>query len=264
MGKVFVVTSGKGGVGKTTTVANLGISLARFGRSVVMIDADIGLRNLDLIMGLENRIVYDLVDVIEGGCRLRQALIKDKRFRGLYLLPAAQTRDKSAIVPEEMRDLCRVLRRDFDFVLVDCPAGIEQGFRNSVAGAEEAVVVTTPEVAAVRAADRVIGLLQVAGIKEPRLVINRIRPRMVRRGDMLETEDILEILSIPVLGEIPEDEGVISAANRGEPLAVRGKGRTALCFAEMAEQMCAVPESKSVEVNISIFDRLLQRLGLGA
>ncbi len=217
MSECIVVTSGKGGVGKTTTTANLGVALGLLGNKVVVVDADIGLRNLDVILGLENRIVYDLVHVIEGECRLKQALIKDKRCKGLFLLPAAQTRDKNSVNPEQMSELITQLKEDFDYVLVDCPAGIEQGFRNSVAGADRAIVVTTPEISAIRDADRIIGLVEAAELPEPRLVINRFRSKMVARGDMMDTDDILEILAIPLVGIVPEDEEIIVTSNRGAP-----------------------------------------------
>jgi len=217
MGEVIVVTSGKGGVGKTTTTANLGAVFALLGRRVVLVDADIGLRNLDVVMGLENRIVYDLVDVTEGNCRLKQALIRDKRYDTLYLLPAAQTREKTAVSPAQMKQLCSDLAQDFDYVLIDCPAGIEQGFKNAIAGADRAVVVTTPEVSAVRDADRVIGLLEAEGKSNPKLIINRIRPHMVKRGDMMDIDDIIEILAIDLIGVIPEDEYIVISTNRGEP-----------------------------------------------
>ena len=217
MGEVVVVTSGKGGVGKTTTTANIGTGLALLNRKVVLVDTDIGLRNLDVVMGLENRIVFDLVDVVNGNCRLKQALIKDKRFEDLYLLPAAQTKDKTAVSPQQMVELCAQLKEEFDFVIIDCPAGIEQGFKNAVAGAEKAVVVTTPEVSAVRDADRVIGLLEAQELRGPRLIINRLRPSMVRRGDMMDIDDMLEILAIDLLGVVPEDECIVISTNRGEP-----------------------------------------------
>ncbi|MDI3269839.1 MAG: septum site-determining protein MinD, partial [Bacillota bacterium] len=217
MGTAIVVTSGKGGVGKTTTSANVGSALAQAGRKVVLVDADIGLRNLDLVMGLENRIVYDLVDVVEGYTRLKNALIRDKRFAELYLLPAAQTKDKTAVTPEQMRRVVEELKEDFDYVIMDCPAGIEQGFRNAIAGADEAIIVTTPEVAAVRDADRIIGLLEAEGLTRPKLVINRIRPQMVRRGDMMEIDDILDILAIDLIGVVPDDEFIVVSTNRGEP-----------------------------------------------
>ncbi|MFA5383203.1 MAG: septum site-determining protein MinD, partial [Eubacteriales bacterium] len=203
MGEVIVITSGKGGVGKTTTTANLGTGLASMGHQVVLIDTDIGLRNLDVLLGLENRIVYDLTDVIGGNCRLRQALIKDKRYEGLYLLPAAQTKDKTAVNPEQMKQLCEDLMKEFEYVLIDCPAGIEQGFRNAIAGAQKAIIVTTPEMAAVRDADRVIGLLEAAELRKPVLIINRLRPKMIRHGDMMSMEDIIDILAIELLGIVP-------------------------------------------------------------
>ena len=217
MGEVIVVTSGKGGVGKTTTTANIGTGFALQDKKVAIVDADIGLRNLDVVMGLENRIVYDLVDVAEGNCRLKQALIKDKRYDKLYLLPAAQTRDKDAVTPDQMKALCQELAQDFDYVLVDCPAGIEQGFKNAIAGADRAVVVTTPEVSAVRDADRIIGLLYAEGKPAPQLVVNRIRPHMVKKGDMMDIDDIVDILAIDLIGVIPEDEYIVVSTNRGEP-----------------------------------------------
>ncbi len=185
MSQVIVITSGKGGVGKTTTTANLGVGLAQAGKKVVLIDTDIGLRNLDVVLGLENRIVYDLVDVVTGVCTPKQAAIKDKRYDGLFLIPAAQTKDKDAVSVEQMKELCEKLKKDYDFVIIDCPAGIEQGFKNAIAGADKALVVTTPEVSAVRDADRIIGLLEANEIEDHYLVINRIRPDMVKRGDML-------------------------------------------------------------------------------
>lgn len=217
MGEVIVITSGKGGVGKTTTTANLGTGLTKLGYKVAVVDADIGLRNLDVVMGLENRIVYDIVDAVEGVCRLKQALIKDKRYEGLYLLPAAQTRDKNAITPEQMQNLAAQLRESFDYVLIDCPAGIEQGFKNAIAGADRAIVVTTPEISAVRDADRIIGLLEAAEITEPRLIINRIRIDMVKKGDMMNIEDMIDILAIDLIGVIPDDETIVISTNKGEP-----------------------------------------------
>lgn len=218
MGKSYVVTSGKGGVGKTTAVANIGTGLAIRGYNVVLVDTDIGLRNLDLLLGLENRIVYNIVDVAEKRCQLRQALIKDKRLSNLYLLPAAQTREKDAINRNQMIEIIESLRPSFDYILIDCPAGIEQGFKNAIAGADTAIVITTPEVAAVRDADRVIGLLEANGFNDPLLIINRVRPEMVRKGDMLGIEDVLEILAIKLLGIIPEDEEIIVSVNKGEPI----------------------------------------------
>ncbi len=217
MGEVIVVTSGKGGVGKTTTTANIGTALALHGRKVVLVDTDIGLRNLDVVLGLENRIVYDIVDVIEGFCRLRQAVIKDKRFENLFLLPAAQTRDKTAVSPSQMITLCDEMKKDFDYVIIDCPAGIEQGFKNAIAGAQKAIVVTTPEVSAVRDADRIIGLLEANEIRDPGLLINRVKPDMIRRGDMMSIDDIIDILAVSLVGIVPDDEKILISTNKGEP-----------------------------------------------
>ena len=218
MSEVIVITSGKGGVGKTTTSANIGCGLALTGKKVALVDADIGLRNLDVVMGLENRIVYDLVDVVEGNCRLKQALIKDKRYNGLFLLPAAQTRDKDAVSPEQMQKLCESLKEEeFDYIIIDCPAGIEQGFKNAIAGADRAIVITTPEVSAVRDADRIIGLLEASGLNDPTLVLNRLRVDMVKRGDMMSIDDVTEILAIEILGVVPDDESIVVATNKGEP-----------------------------------------------
>ncbi|MCL2350566.1 MAG: septum site-determining protein MinD [Defluviitaleaceae bacterium] len=217
MGEIIVVTSGKGGVGKTTTTANIGCGLASAGKSVVLIDADIGLRNLDVIMGLENRIVYDLVDVVLGNCRIKQALIKDKRFENLYLLAAAQSKDKDAVSPEQMVKLVASLVDDHDYIIIDCPAGIEQGFRNAVSAANRAIVVAVPEVTSVRDADRVVGLLEADDFKNIQLVLNRLRPEMVKRGEMLSLEAVVEVLSIDVLGIVPDDESIIISSNNGEP-----------------------------------------------
>ena len=218
MGEVIVVTSGKGGVGKTTTTANVGTGLAKLDKKVVLIDTDIGLRNLDVVLGLENRIVYNLVDVIEGNCRIKQALIKDKRYPNLYLLPSAQTRDKSAVNPEEMKLLCDQLKGEFDYIIMDCPAGIEQGFKNAIAGADRALVVTTPEVSAVRDADRIIGLLEANEMKRTDLIVNRLRVDMVARGDMMSSDDVVDILSINLIGVVPDDERIVVSTNNGEPL----------------------------------------------
>jgi septum site-determining protein MinD len=218
MGEVIVVTSGKGGVGKTTTTANVGTGLAMLDKKVVLIDTDIGLRNLDVVMGLENRIVYNLVDVIEGNCRIRNALIKDKRFPNLYLLPSAQTRDKDAVSPEQMKKLALELKEEFDYILMDCPAGIEQGFHNAIAGADRALVVTTPEVSAVRDADRIIGLLEANEMDETFLIVNRLRMDMVKRGDMMSSEDVMEILAVDLIGVVPDDENIVISTNQGEPL----------------------------------------------
>ena len=237
MSQVIVVTSGKGGVGKTTTSANIGTALNLLGKKVVLLDADIGLRNLDVVMGLENRIVYDLVDVVEGRCRIKQALIKDKRYEGLYLLPAAQTRDKDAVSPEQMKKLCDTLKEDFDYIIVDCPAGIEQGFKNAVAGADRALVVTTPEVSAVRDADRIIGLLEANGISNIQLIINRVRMNMVKRGDMMAMDDVVEILAINLLGVVPDDENIVITTNRGEPAVSAKNALAGKAFRNIADRI---------------------------
>ena len=218
MGEVIVITSGKGGVGKTTTTANLGSSLAEAGKKVVLVDTDIGLRNLDVVMGLENRIVYDIVDVVEEKCKLRQALIKDKRFEELFLLPAAQTRDKSAINEEQMKELTKKLKEDFDYILIDCPAGIEQGFKNAIAGADRAIVVTTAEISAIRDADR-------------------IRPNMVRKGEMMEVDDIVDLLSVDLIGVVPDDEYIITQTNKGEPVIKNKKAPSGKAYIEIARRI---------------------------
>lgn len=237
MGEVIVITSGKGGVGKTTTTANIGTGLALKNKSVVLIDADIGLRNLDVVMGLENRIVYDIVDVVEGRCRTKQALIKDKRYNGLYIIPAAQTRDKNAVSPEQMKKLTAELKKEFDYILIDCPAGIEQGFKNAVAGADKAIVVTTPEVSAVRDADRIIGLLEANDIKEPQLIVNRIRPQMIKKGDMMTVDDILDILAIGLIGIVPDDENIIISTNRGEPAVADEKSKAGQAYRNITSRI---------------------------
>ena len=237
MGEVIVITSGKGGVGKTTTTANLGSAIALCGKKVVLVDTDIGLRNLDVVMGLENRIVYDIVDVVEGKCKLRQALIKDKRFEDLFLLPAAQTRDKSAVNEEQMKELTDKLKEEFDFIIVDCPAGIEQGFKNAIAGADRAIVVTTAEISSIRDADRIIGLLEAAEIKNPELVINRLRPNMVKRGEMMDVEDIVDLLSIELIGVVPDDEYIITQTNKGEPVIKNKKAPSGKAYLETAKRI---------------------------
>ncbi len=218
MSEVIVVTSGKGGVGKTTTSANVGTGLAKLNKKVVLIDTDIGLRNLDVVLGLENRIVYNLVDVVEGNCRAKQAMIKDKRYENLYLLPSAQTRDKNSVTPEQMKKLVDELREEFDYIILDCPAGIEQGFKNAIAGADRALVVTTPEVSAIRDADRIIGLLEANEMKKTDLIVNRIRMDMVKRGEMMSIEDVLDILAVNLIGAVPDDENIVISTNQGEPL----------------------------------------------
>lgn len=235
--KVVTITSGKGGVGKTTTTANLACALASEGQKVVCIDADIGLRNLDVVLGLENRIVYDLVDVVEGRCRIRQAMIRDKRLPDLYLIPAAQTRDKSAVSPSDMVRLSNELREDVDWILIDSPAGIERGFRNAIAPADLVVVVTNPEVSSVRDADRIIGLVEAEEKGPAQLIINRIKPSMVKRGDMISIEDVLELLAIKLIGIVPEDENVIIGTNRGAPVALDGKNKAGQAFRNIAKRL---------------------------
>ena len=255
-GRIITITSGKGGVGKTTATANLGVALALRGQRVVSIDADIGLRNLDVVMGLENRIVYDLVDVVEGRCRLRQAMVRDKRLPELYLLPAAQTRDKTAVQPEQMVEVCEDLRSSFDFILIDSPAGIEQGFRNAIAPADEAVIITTPEVSAVRDADRIIGLIEAAEKEPMRLVLNRLRPEMVKREDMLSIEDVLDVLAITLLVVVPEDEEIIVATNRGRPLAMDGRSRAGQAFNNIARRILGEDVPLMSLEKDTLFDRV--------
>lgn len=220
MSRIIVITSGKGGVGKTTCTANLGMALAQQGRRVVVIDADFGLRNLDLLLGLENRIVYTAMEVLAGECRLEQAIVRDKRQPRLSLLPAAQNRMKEVVTPQQMQELVNMLTPKYDYILIDSPAGIEQGFQNAIAPAQEAIIVTTPEISAVRDADRVIGLLEAHNVKSIHLIVNRIRPQMVQADEMMSVQDVEEILAIPLMGIIPDDEKVIVSTNRGEPLVL--------------------------------------------
>jgi septum site-determining protein MinD len=236
-GKTIVITSGKGGVGKTTSSANIGTALAMQGNKVCLIDADIGLRNLDVVMGLENRIVYDIVDVVENNCRLEQAMIRDKRYDGLYLLPAAQTRDKTSVTPFQMKELVDELKEEMDYVVVDSPAGIEQGFKNAIAGADRAIIVTTPEISAVRDADRIIGLLEAEGLRDPEVIINRIRADMVERGDMMGIDDMIEILAIDLIGIVPEDEGIVVSTNKGEPIALNDKAKAGQAYRNIARRI---------------------------
>ena len=246
MAKVICITNQQGGVGKTTTTANLGSALALRGRKVALVDTDIGLRNLDVVMGLENRIVYDIVDVVEEKCKLRQALIKDKRFKDLYLLPAAQTRDKSAINEEQMKELISKLKEEFDYILIDCPAGIEQGFKNAIAGASRAIVVTTAEISAIRDADRIVGLLEASEIKNPELIVNRIRPAMVKKGEMMDVDDIVDLLSIDLIGVVPDDEYIITQTNKGEPVVTNSKAPSGKAYLEIARRILG----ENIEVNI--------------
>lgn len=235
--KAIVVTSGKGGVGKTTVVANLGCGLALLGRKVALVDADIGLRNLDIVLGLENRIVYDIVNVVEGKCELRKALIRDKRFDNLFLLPAAQSRDKEAVTPEQMKALISELKKEFEYVLIDCPAGIEHGFKNAVSGADSAIIVTNPEVSSVRDADRIVGLLEAEGLGAPSLIINKIRVDLVRRRDMLDIDDILELLAIKLLGIVPDDERIIVSTNKGEPVTLDAASKAGEAFRNISKRL---------------------------
>lgn len=237
-GRVIVITSGKGGVGKTTTSANIGTALAKAGQKVVLIDTDIGLRNLDLLLGLENRIVYTIVDVVEERCKLKQALVKDKKNPNLCLLAAAQTRDKSSVNQEQLKAICEELKEDNDFILVDCPAGIEQGFQNAVAGATEAIVVTTPEMSAVRDADRIIGLLEAKEeIETYQLLLNRVRPNLIKSNDMMSVDDVVDILSCNLIGIIPEDVGVITSTNKGEPIVNDDKSLAGKAYQNVARRI---------------------------
>ncbi len=263
MGEAIVVTSGKGGVGKTTSSANVGTALALLGKKVCMVDTDIGLRNLDVVMGLENRIIYDLIDVAEGRCRLNQALVKDKRFDELYMLPAAQTKDKDAVNPEQVRDIILELKKDYDYIIIDCPAGIEHGFRNAIAGADRAIVVTTPENAAVRDADRVIGILEQEKIPA-KLLINRIRTAMVKNGEMLDVNEICQVLAIDLVGIVPDDEKVIVAANSGEPTVMNPASRAAIAYRNVARRILGdmVPLMQ-LDEKTGAFKRFRKFLGIG-
>lgn len=257
MSKVIVITSGKGGVGKTTSTANIGSALSQLGKKVVIVDADIGLRNLDVVMGLENRIVFDIIDIIEKRCTYQKAMIRDKRFETLFLIPAAQTRDKDAIKPEQMKELCDELKKEFDYVLIDCPAGIENGFKNAVAGADEAIVVTTPEVSAVRDADRIIGLLESSEIHNPKLIINRIRLEMVKQGNMLNVEDMLDILRIDLLGIVPDDEHIVISTNKGEPVILEDMGLASKAYKNIAKRL----EGENVEfVNLDVQETFFDKI----
>jgi septum site-determining protein MinD len=265
MGEAIVITSGKGGVGKTTTSANIGTALALSGKRVCLVDTDIGLRNLDVVMGLENRIIYDIVDVVEERCRLHQALIKDKRFECLMLLPAAQTKDKDAVNPEQMKVIVKELKEDYDYVIIDCPAGIEQGFKNAVAGADKAIVVTTPETSAVRDADRVIGLLEQEKIEAPKLIVNRIRNHMMANGDMLDVDEIVSILAIELIGIVADDDDVIKASNKGEPVAFQPTSRASIAYRNIARRILgeSVP-LMSLADNKGMFTKVKKFFGIRA
>ncbi|WP_025027406.1 septum site-determining protein MinD [Caldalkalibacillus mannanilyticus] len=263
MGEAIVITSGKGGVGKTTTSANIGTALALQGKKVCLVDTDIGLRNLDVVMGLENRIIYDLVDVVEGSCRLKQALIKDKRFDELYLLPAAQTKDKDSVQPEQIAKIISELKQDHDYIIIDCPAGIEQGFKNAVAGADQAIVVTTPEISAVRDADRIIGLLESVKIGSPKLIINRIRPQMMKKGEMLDVDEIANILAIDLIGIVPDDEQVIKSTNTGEPTVMNPDSKASLAYRNIARRILgdSIP-LMNLEEQKGVFSKMKRLFGM--
>lgn len=266
MGEAIVITSGKGGVGKTTTSANIGTALALQGKRVCLVDTDIGLRNLDVVMGLENRIIYDLVDVVEGRCKIHQALVKDKRFDDhLYLLPAAQTSDKTAVQPEQMKKLVNELKQDYDYIIIDCPAGIEQGYKNAVAGADKAIVVTTPEVSAVRDADRIIGLLEKEeNVEAPKLVINRIRSHMMKNGDMLDVDEITTHLSIDLIGIVADDDEVIKASNHGEPIALNPNSKASIAYRNIARRILgeSVPLQQLDNENKGVFSKIKKFFGV--
>lgn len=263
MSTAIVITSGKGGVGKTTSSANIGTALALQGKKVCMVDFDLGLRNLDIVMGLENRIIFDIVDVIMGTCDLAQALVHDKRVSGLALLPAAQHRDKTAITPEQSKQVVDQLLGLYDFVILDCPAGIEQGFKVAVAGAEQAIVVTTPENTSVRDADRVIGMLESAQIRSPKLVINRIRPKMVQSGDMLDIDEIVQLLGIDLLGVVPDDEAIIGNANKGEPTVLKPDSKASMAYRNIARRILGdtVPLMALDEQPAGLWSRMKRLMG---
>lgn len=263
MGEAIVITSGKGGVGKTTTTANIGTALALMDKKVCLIDTDLGLRNLDVVMGLENRIIFDLVDVIEGRCKLQQALINDKRFECLSLLPAAQISDKLSVTPEGMIDIVAELKQEYDYIIIDCPAGIEQGFQSAIAGADKAIVVTTPEQSSVRDADRIIGLLESEDMERPRLVVNRIRNHMMESGDMLDVEDIVQTLAIDLIGIVLDDDLVIKATNHGKPVAFDPKSKASIAYRNIARRILgeSVP-LQSLEEQKSIFQKVKSFIGL--
>ncbi|WP_079530408.1 septum site-determining protein MinD [Halobacillus hunanensis] len=265
MGEAIVITSGKGGVGKTTTTANLGTALALQNKKVCLVDTDIGLRNLDVVMGLENRIIYDIVDVVEERCKTKQALITDKRFDCLHLLPAAQTSDKSAVTPEGIKAIVDELKQDYDYVIIDCPAGIEQGYKNAVSGADRAIVISTPEKSSVRDADRIIGLLEQEDIEPPKLVINRIRNHLMKNGDMLDVDEIVNILSIDLLGIVIDDDAVITGSNKGEPVALQPNTKSSLAYRNIARRILgeSVP-LLSLEEDLTLMAKVKRFFGLRA
>ena len=262
MSQIIVITSGKGGVGKTTTTANIGVGLAMRGSKVALIDTDTGLRNLDLLLGLENRILYDLVDVTSGRVQYKKALVRHKKYENLYLLPTSQIKDKSAVNPEQLVKLCAEMKKDFDFIIIDCPAGIEQGFKTAIAAADTAIVVTMPEISAVRDADKIIGELGRADKENIKLIVNRIRPQMVEKGDMLDMGDIDEILSIGCIGQIPDDEKVVVATNRGEPAITMNDSVAGQAYKNIVARLCGenVPFLKPQKEGF--FARLKKLFGL--
>lgn len=262
-GKVIVITSGKGGVGKTTATASIGAALAREGKKVAVVDMDIGLRNLDVVMGLENRVVFNIVDVVQDKCRITQAAIKDRRIDNLFLIPASQSDNKNAVTPAQMTEVCKELKKEFDFILMDCPAGIEQGFENAVAGADEAVVICTPEVSSIRDADRIIGLLYSKNIT-PKLVVNRIIPAMVEKGDMLSHEDVVEVLSVDLIGLVEMDDQVIVSTNTGSPLVMNKDSKAGMAFSRIAKRLNGQPDLP-IEIPRTqggLFKKLSRKIGL--
>jgi septum site-determining protein MinD len=259
MSQVIVITSGKGGVGKTTTTANLGVGLSILGKKVVLIDTDIGLRNLDVMLGLENQIVYDLVDVVTGVCTPKQAAIKDKRFDSLFLIPAAQTKDKDAVTEQQMIELCEKLKKDYDFIIIDCPAGIEQGFKNAIAAADKALVVTTPELSAMRDADRIIGLLEANEIDELYLIINRIRPDLVHRGYMMNVDDVIDMLSVNLIGILPDDPNIIVSANKGEPVVINSNSLSGEGYKNIAQRLIGI-NVPLMDLDQNLFIKKVKRL----
>ncbi|GAA0177352.1 septum site-determining protein MinD [Clostridium sediminicola] len=263
MSEAIVITSGKGGVGKTTTAANVSTALAKLGKKVVVVDGDTGLRNLDVLMGLENRIVFTLLDVIEGRCRLNQALIKDKRIKDLYLLPTAQTRDKSDVSSSQMLGLVNELKKDFDYIIIDCPAGIEQGFENAVIGADRALIVVNPEVTSVRDADRVIGKLDAKGLDNHQLIVNRLDYKMVKKGEMLDVSDIIDSLAIKLIGVVPADEQITIATNKGEPVVLNDKAYAGIAFSNVAkriegEEVPFIPLESEDSVLVATFKKIFR------
>ncbi len=267
--RIILICSGKGGVGKTTLTANLGIALARIGHRVAVLDADFGLRNLDLLLGLENRIVYTAQEVLSESCRLEQALVKHKQEPNLSLLPAGNPRMLEWLTPEDMQKISGLLAERFDFVLIDAPAGVEQGFRNAAAAAREAIVVTNPEVSAVRDADRVIGLLNSMDISPVQLILNRVRPKMMASQEMLSVDEVTELLALPLLGLVMEDEQVIVSTNRGEPLtlgnatSIAARGYTNIARRLNGEEVPLIDPSKERRgLRARLMNRLRKTTGL--